>query len=95
MPTIREDLRHPWAAPLDEAAAIQRRLAKLVSLRPVPADGPDAPRIAAGVDVGYTKDGSHAWAVAVVMDPRFAVLETAVVEGQPDLPYAPGYLAFR
>lgn len=95
MPTIRPDLRHPWAVPLDEAAAIQRRLANLVSLRSVPADGSDAPRLAAGVDVGYTKDGSRAWAAAVVMDRRFTVLEMAVVEGRPDRPYAPGYLAFR
>ncbi len=95
MPAVRKALRHPWAVPLDEATAIQRRLAPLVELRPLPAGGPDAPRLAAGVDVGYTKDGSRAWAAAVLMDRTFTVVETAMVEGQPDLEYAPGYLAFR
>lgn len=95
MPTVRPDLCHPWEVTLAEAAAIQRRLAPLVELRPLPADGPGAPRLAAGVDVGYTKDGSRAWAAAVVMDRRFTVVDAAVAEGEPDLEYAPGYLAFR
>jgi deoxyribonuclease V len=29
------------------------------------------------------------------MDRRFSVIETSIVEGTPDLPYTPGYLAFR
>jgi deoxyribonuclease V len=95
MPAIRDTLRHPWAVTLDEAAEIQQRLAPLVELRPLPAEGPGAPQLAAGVDVGYTKDGLRAWAVAVLMDRRFSVIETSIIEGVPDLPYAPGYLAFR
>jgi deoxyribonuclease V len=95
VPAIRDNLRHPWAVSLAEAAEIQRHLAPLVELRPLSAEGPDAPGLAAGVDVGYTKDGSRAWAVAVLMDRRFSVIETSIVEGTPDLPYAPGYLAFR
>jgi deoxyribonuclease V len=95
MPAIRDTLRHPWAVTLDEAAEIQQRLAPLVELLPLPAEGPGAPRLAAGVDVGYTKDGSRAWAVAVLMDRRFSVIETSIIEGVPDLPYTPGYLAFR
>lgn len=90
-----ESTAHPWRMPLPDAAAIQRRLAREVVLQPLPADGPDAPALAAGVDVGYTKDGSRAWAAAVVMDRRFRVLASAVVEGEPDAPYVPGYLAFR
>lgn len=80
---------------LAEAAAIQTRLAARVRLRPLPASGPDAPRLTAGVDVAYTKDRAHAWAAAVVMDARFRVVSSVVVEGQPDLEYVPGYLAFR
>jgi deoxyribonuclease V len=95
VPAIRDSLRHPWAVTLDEAEAIQRRLAPLVELRPLPAEGPRAPQLTAGVDVAYTKDGSRAWAVAVLMDQRFSVIETSVIEGTPDLPYTPGYLAFR
>jgi deoxyribonuclease V len=92
---IRQEFVHPWRVTLPEAAEIQRRLAEEVVLRPLPATGPHSPVRAAGVDVGYTKDGSRAWASAVVMDARFRVLASAVVEGEPDLPYVPGYLAFR
>jgi deoxyribonuclease V len=95
MLTVREELSHPWVVSFKEAAEIQRHLAPLVELRPLPAEGPGAPGLAAGVDVGYTKDGSRAWAVAVLMDRRFSVIETSIVEDTPDLPYAPGYLAFR
>lgn len=95
MPAIHDSLRHPWAVSLKEAADIQRHLAPLVELRPLPAEGPGSPRLVAGVDVGYAKDGSRAWAVAVLMDRSFSVVETSIVEGVPDLPYTPGYLAFR
>jgi deoxyribonuclease V len=95
MTPSREDLVHPWRVPLSEAAAIQERLAAQVVLRPLPSIGPGAPLVAAGVDVGYSKDGSRAWAAAVVMDRRFRVVASAVVPGEPDGPYAPGYLAFR
>lgn len=95
MPTMRPGLAHPWNASRDEAADIQRRLSTRVRLAPLPADGPGSPQLAAGVDVAYTKDGSHAWAAAVVMNRRFEVVSACVVEGEPDSPYAPGYLAFR
>jgi deoxyribonuclease V len=95
MDAINSGLSHPWRVPLSEAAAIQERLAKEVVIRPLPADGAGAPRFAAGVDVGYTKDGFLAWAAAVVMDRRFRVVDSAVVAGEPDAPYVRGYLAFR
>ncbi|MBE0417930.1 MAG: endonuclease V, partial [Coriobacteriia bacterium] len=95
MPRTREDLCHPWQVAPDEAVAIQRRLAPLVELHPLPAEGPGSPRLAAGVDVGYSKDGSLAWAAAVLLDRRFSVVDTAVVAGKPDVEYERGYLAFR
>jgi deoxyribonuclease V len=78
-----------------EAAATQLRLAREVVLQPLAADGPGSPRFAAGVDVAYAKDGSFAWAVAVMMDRRFMTVATSVASGVPDSPYATGYLAFR
>lgn len=92
---VRPEFSHPWRLPLDEAAAIQIALAREVRLRPLPTDGPDAPVLAAGADVAYSKDGSRAWATAVVMDRRFRVVDSVIVEGEPDLAYVPGYLAFR
>lgn len=91
----RSELAHSWQVTRLEAATTQSRLASEVVLRPLPAEGPGSPRFAAGVDVSYSRDGSRAWATAVVMDRRFRVVATSVVEGEPDGPYAPGYLAFR
>jgi deoxyribonuclease V len=95
MLTIRSDLVHSWRVARGDADAIQRSLAAEVVLWPLEADGPESPRHAAGVDVAYAKDGSLAWAVAVVMDRRFRTLSTSTAEGVPDGPYSPGYLAFR
>jgi deoxyribonuclease V len=92
---VQPYLAHPWRVSRQEAAALQERLARDVVLQPLHADGPGSPRLAAGVDVGYTKDGSRAWAAAVVMNRRFDVVSTAIAEGEPDGDYATGYLAFR
>lgn len=92
---IREELLHAWRVQTGEAQEMQRRLARLVRLDPLPAQGPHAPRLAAGVDVGYSRDGLLAWAVAVVLDRSLKVIERSIVAGEPDRPYAPGLLAFR
>ena len=94
-PCIRPEYAHPWRLPLAQAAAVQRRLGRHVRLEPLPAGGRDSPGLAAGVDVAYTPEKDYAWAAAVVLDTRFAVVATAVAEGEPDLDYVPGYLAFR
>ena len=95
MTCVDTALAHEWAVDAARAEEIQRILATSVLLRPLPAEGAGAPRRAAGVDVGYTRDGSRAWAAAVVMDRTFRVLDRCVVAGMPDRPYAPGLLAFR
>ncbi|MGV8083545.1 MAG: endonuclease V [Coriobacteriia bacterium] len=95
MLALRPTLVHPWRVSRDEAAEIQRRLAPLAELRPLPAEGPGSPSIAAGVDVSYEKDGRQAWACAVAMNRRFEILSASVAEGEPDMEYERGYLAFR
>jgi len=92
---LDETLSHPWQVSLDEAAAIQSRLASEVVLQPLEAEGPSSPRLAAGVDVAYARDGSRAWAAAVLMDRRFRTICTSVFAGTPDAPYVSGHLAFR
>ena len=94
---LRIDARyaHPWDVGTPAAEEIQRSLADKVVLSPLHADGPLAPRRAAGVDVGYTADGTRAWAAVVMMDRSLSVVERHVCEGMPDRPYAPGLLAFR
>lgn len=94
-PEVRAELAHAWDVPREEATRIQQRLARLVDLRQLPADGPGSPLVAAGVDVAYANDGSSAWAVAVAMDRRFTVIAMSTAEGTPDSPYLPGFLAFR
>lgn len=91
MPHLRRDLVHSWQVSLTEAADIQRHLATRVVLQP----RTESPRLAAGVDVAYSKDGARAWAVAVVMGSSFKVVTTSLTAGEPDAPYVPGYLAFR
>lgn len=88
-------LSHDWDVSDTAAVEIQRRLAAHVELGSLPAEGPGAPVLAAGVDVGYTRDGGHAWAVAVALDRAMRVIERRVVSGEPDRPYATGMLAFR
>jgi deoxyribonuclease V len=95
MLSVRREFAHPWRVPADQAREIQRRLADEVRLTPLPAEGPGAPALAAGVDLAYDLTGKRAWAVAVVMDEHFHVLERRVVCGEPDMPYVRGYLAFR
>ena len=95
MPHLDPDRAHDWQVDTSAAEEIQRTLARFVRLDPLPAAGECAPRIAAGIDVGYTRDGSRAWAAAIVMDRDFRVLDRCVVPGVPDRPYAPGLLAFR
>lgn len=92
---LNATLAHEWLVDTATAETIQRSLSGHVILQPLPARGDAAPRRAAGVDVGYTRDGSHAWAAAVVMDRDFRVLDRCVVAGTPDRSYAPGLLAFR
>lgn len=92
---IDPNLAHRWNVDTATAEAIQRMLSVEVVLSRLPAEGPGAPRLAAGIDVGYTVDGSRAWAAAVVIDRSFSVVEQCVIEGVPDRPYAPGLLAFR
>lgn len=93
--SVRPDLVHPWQVPDAGAADIQHRLASAFVSRALPAQGTGAPRLAAGVDVGYSCDGHHAWAAAVVLDERLHEVERRVVAGEPDRAYATGMLAFR
>ncbi len=92
MPAVGSELEHAWGVSAERAAHIQTELARHVVLSAL---GAEQVRIAAGVDVGYSLDGSRAWACAVSMDSSYRVLERTVVPGAPDRTYSPGLLAFR
>jgi deoxyribonuclease V len=95
VPSLQLDLAHPWDLPPHAARELQQRLAEKIVLRPLPAEGPKAPKLAAGVDVGYSRDGEHAWACAVVLDRQMRVVDRTIVPGTPDREYETGMLAFR
>lgn len=79
-----------WPSTVEEAVAVQERLAPSV-VRAAPPGF--APRTAAGLDVAYT-DGLRA-AVTVLDLDTLTVVDQAVVEGEVDFPYVPGFFAFR
>ena len=84
---------HSWDVSVDEAKAIQVRLASQVVR-----DNriPDQPRYAAGADISrQDARGVARAAVVVVRLPELEVVEVKCVEGRPGFPYVPGLLSFR
>ncbi|WP_456482222.1 endonuclease V [Methanopyrus sp.] len=72
-----------------ERVELQRKVARRVRLEPL-----DEVDTVAGVDVSYR--GEEYRAAAVVLDPEtYEVLDRRVVHGTTDVPYEPGFLAFR
>jgi len=83
---------HPWDLPIDEAKALQARLAEQVIAKTT--FDPAAVRTVAGVDVGFHGDVARA-AVVVLSFPSLEPLGCARAEVPVTFPYVPGLLAFR
>jgi deoxyribonuclease V len=81
------------ASSIEEAVALQERLAPLVERVPPPGF---APATATGLDVAYA-DGSTVVAAAVVTVDLAtgAKVDSATAVGESDFPYIPGLFAFR
>jgi deoxyribonuclease V len=56
---------------------------------------PDVPRLAAGLDVSYSRDGMATGACAVVESGSGRVAWTTTHHARPELPYIPSLLTFR
>jgi deoxyribonuclease V len=83
---------HRWDLNYQEAIALQKQMASLVSLEPLPRK----PKIVAGVDVSYEKESELAFAAAVVLRlPDLVEIDSAAVEARCTFPYVPGLLSFR
>ena len=83
---------HPWYLSPKEAIALQRRLAGLVVLRPLP----ESIGLVAGADVGYRQRGDTVVAaVAVHTFPGLDLVELAHARDRVSFPYIPGLLSFR
>lgn len=90
----RAELCPPHALTPDEAIALQDRWRSRV----ITDDQFAAANLKhiAGIDVGYTKDGTMMQAAIVVLDrPSLTVLDSAIATGSPSFPYTPGLLSFR
>ncbi len=83
---------HSWRVSPREAIALQRRLATRVIRR---TDGP-APRLIAGLDAAFSRDGKWCFAAVVVWDFRRAqVVGVETARRRLVFPYIPGLLSFR
>jgi len=83
---------HNWNLSVTEAIALQKRLAGRVRLAPVK----KTPKLVAGLDCAFSKNGREIIAVAIVLKlPRFEIVETATVVQKVIFPYIPGLLSFR
>jgi len=84
---------HPWNLDFEEARAVQERLSRRVSLRPLPLRRVG---FVAGSDVAVSKKLNLLVAAVVVMTfPGLEVVETQTAALRPPFPYVPGYLSFR
>jgi deoxyribonuclease V len=83
---------HEWDLSYKEAIEIQRRLASQVRFIAIK----KKPKIIAGLDCAFSKDGKRIFAAAVVIDMSdFSIIETTTASRKVGFPYIPGLLSFR
>ena len=83
---------HEWNLSYKEAIEIQRRLASQVCFITTK----KKPKIIAGLDCAFSKNGKRIFAAAVVIDlSDFSIIETTTANRKVDFPYIPGLLSFR
>ena len=83
---------HSWELSYKEAVELQRQLAGRV--RFIPLKKP--PKLIAGLDCAFSKDGQRIIAAVVVLKlPAFEIIETQSAACKVSFPYIPGLLSFR
>lgn len=83
---------HEWDLSCAEARQLQLRLAQRVLFAAMK----KRPKIIAGLDCAFSKDGKQIFASAVVIDlSDFSIIETVTATRKVDFPYVPGLLSFR
>lgn len=83
---------HGWKLTYGQAVALQKRLACEIKFRPLRTE----PKLIAGLDCAFTKDGQKIIAVAVVLEwPGLEIVETTHAVKKVTMPYIPGLLSFR
>ena len=83
---------HRWNLSYLQAAALQNRLARKVRFTPLK----NPPKLIAGLDCAFSRDGKKIIAVAFVLKPvGFELIETKSAVRNVAFPYIPGLLSFR
>jgi len=83
---------HNWNLSYSQARELQSRLAGRVQIKTFSKN----PRLVAGLDCAFTKDGKRIVAGAVVLElPGLEIIETKSATRKVTFPYIPGLLSFR
>ncbi len=89
---MRTKILHSWNLSYSEAIELQKRLAGQVQLTPLKKQ----PKLIAGIDCAFSKDGKKIIAAVVVLKlPDFVPVETTTALRKVTFPYIPGLLSFR
>ncbi len=89
---MKTDQLHSWNVTIQQAKSLQKELAEKIELTPLK----ETPRLIAGLDCAFSKNGKQILAVAVVMRfDDFQIVETADAVCDVTFPYIPGLLSFR
>ncbi len=83
---------HNWNLTYTQAIALQKRLASKIHLTPLK----KPPKLIAGLDCAFSKDGKKIIAAAIVLKlPDFDIIEKTHASKKITFPYIPGLLSFR
>ena len=92
---------HDWDLSYAEARRVQTELAGQVQIVPLPKE----PRLIAGLDCAFSRDGGRIFAAAVLLEVvgagreagsfELRLVETVSAEQETRFPYIPGLLSFR
>lgn len=83
---------HHWDLSYSQARDLQVSLARRVQFTPIKVD----PKVVAGIDCAFSKDGRRILAAVVVLHlPEFELVETVSAIRDVSFPYIPGLLSFR
>ena len=83
---------HNWNLTYSEAISLQKKLAEKVKQIKIK----NQPKIIAGLDCAFSKDGQRIIAAVVVLKiPEFGLIETVHAVRKVTFPYIPGLLSFR
>ncbi|MBN1804888.1 MAG: endonuclease V [Sedimentisphaerales bacterium] len=83
---------HSWNLSYPQARECQKALASKVLFTPLK----KRPKLIAGIDCAFSRDGEKIIAAVVVLRlPDFALIETTSAVGKVTFPYIPGLLSFR